>query len=683
MRRSHDRRVLLAAAGLLCLGLAAAALALLWPYRSAWMRWWQRRPTLTLEAVDPTATPLMPDEAAWRPQATRPPALEVHLWAPETEVRALARFGPWIAAGTQGGLLLLDRRHIHEDEGCWVIPEGALRRLGPESGLPDLRVEALLVEEGRLWVGTRAGVASLEIEGGVVHAVEQLRAPRVSSLARWSGRLWVGTHDRGLYQRRGRRLEPVAGLPREIAALAPTRQGLLVATPEGLYRLRDGVSERLHAGWFEALATDASGHTYAAGISGLFDVGEAVAPVSSLGGVPLRALAFDGRRLLAAGWDGKTRQIPSGRRLDGPTGLRAALALPDGALLLGTREGLYLHDRAGHWHLLGREGLPSGDVVALAAGDGRIFAGTFRDGLAVLEAAPPRSSPAGDPWGGGKGPGLGQPVHFRRLGDLGRLEINALARDGETLWVGSSEGLYRLEGTTLRRFGRRDGLASDHVTALAVGAGALWVGTGRGVSRIELGRSRDPSPGPGREPPTVRTFRRRHGLPAEQIFAIATVGDEAWVGTLHGLARLDARGVKEVITPADGRLPDGWITAVEAAEDGSVWIGTYDAGLVHVTASDRGWRWQRVDTGIGGPRARIQTGALATSGERVFAGTRGGGLVVIEGTRMWTVGRAQGLPSNEVRDVVVSPAGLWIATDAGVALLRPTPLDAPKKEDRG
>src|SRR5262245_23254816 len=79
---------------------------------------------------------------------------------------------------------------------------------------------------------------------------------------------------------------------------------------------------------------------------------------------------------------------------------------------------------------------------------------------------------------------------------------------------------------------------------------------------------------------SVRIWQTDDGLPHNSVFALAQTGDGyLWIGTHEGLARFD--GVRFVVVD-DKQAPElrhGYITALCAAKDGSLWIACDGAGL--------------------------------------------------------------------------------------------------------
>jgi ligand-binding sensor domain-containing protein len=104
----------------------------------------------------------------------------------------------------------------------------------------------------------------------------------------------------------------------------------------------------------------------------------------------------------------------------------------------------------------------------------------------------------------------------------------------------------------------------NYVISLAVDSqGIVWAGTwGGGLARFD-----------GRE---WRNFTTADGLPGNHIFMLYLDGEERlWIGTSHGLARLnrDGRGFS-VMTTTDGLFADN-VFSMSLAEDGTLWAGSF------------------------------------------------------------------------------------------------------------
>ena len=103
----------------------------------------------------------------------------------------------------------------------------------------------------------------------------------------------------------------------------------------------------------------------------------------------------------------------------------------------------------------------------------------------------------------------------------------AVDRDG-VVWAGTwGGGLSRFDGKAWKTYTTAEGLPGNHVSMLHVDrvTGALWVGTNNGLSRLEGGR-----------------FRRlgvEDGLFANTVFSmVTTAADGIWVGSFGGVAHI-------------------------------------------------------------------------------------------------------------------------------------------------
>lgn len=206
--------------------------------------------------------------------------------------------------------------------------------------------------------------------------------------------------------------------------------------------------------------------------------------------------------------------------------------------------------------------------------------------------------------------------------------VNAIARDDlGFLWFGSDTGLNRFDGLRFTRppaaiAAELDGIA---INALASDGDVLWIGTrGDGVKRVDLRRERVASIHPGETGmpasavramvidrdhnvwlatdgsgviriawhngrPTLSQFTTgAGGLPRARVWSIAIDGDAVLAGTEAGVARLAAGETR--FEPLDFPAPfpeRGRANIEEIAADGrgGYWIGTWDDGLFHVTTT--------------------------------------------------------------------------------------------------
>lgn len=227
---------------------------------------------------------------------------------------------------------------------------------------------------------------------------------------------------------------------------------------------------------------------------------------------------------------------------------------------------------------------------------------------------------------------------FERIGGTDGPIVSILAdRDG-VVWAGAwGRGLYRLTGGRAERWSVKEGLPDDFIHSLFEDReGNLWIGSRGGLSRWKN------SP--------VVPFGMTEGLKGN--FASAVVGDPAgslWFGTWRsGLYAMRQGGMKPV------PLPEPELTmltrALATASDGALWVATW-TGLYRFD----GTRWQRQEHRYPGPIRALSKGPLG----ELYAGTSSGVFRVHDS--------AEVLSGKAVNTMwATSGQDLWIGTEHGL-----------------
>jgi hypothetical protein len=228
--------------------------------------------------------------------------------------------------------------------------------------------------------------------------------------------------------------------------------------------------------------------------------------------------------------------------------------------------------------------------------------------------------------------------------------IHPSVLDGEYLWVGEPEGLFRITLASQKRehYTRADGLASDAIRALAVDRlGFRWIGTDKGLSQFDgrknwvtydygdglasnfincividaagnkwIGTDRGLSRYNGK---SFASFTTANGFPGNEINALAIDANGVfWVGTGKGLAKWDGNRVEKVFTRADG-LPGDQVTAVAVDGRWNVWVGTRENGVARYDG--RKWASFGPAEGMGG--SSIYTIAIDLGDNKWFGTDKG------------------------------------------------------------
>ena len=266
-------------------------------------------------------------------------------------------------------------------------------------------------------------------------------------------------------------------------------------------------------------------------------------------------------------------------------------------------------------------GGPGNDVRDIAvAPDGRILATT--KGGVYLRDGGAWTKPAGGP----DGPAF------------------ALFSDGDgVLWAGAWDGIYRLEGASLKK---EPGLDA----AISV------IGTYRG-DLIALG----PDGFFAREQGTWEKMSKAWSRSARDM-ALGKDGS-IYVPTHSGLHYETVAG-NRLIT-ADAEVVSTYLNDAETGPDGRVWVG----GMGGIDVFENGARRAHYGTAQGLPNYNVQCLAFDADG-RLWAGTELG-VVRFDG-ETWSLRHTlRWLPSDDVRDVAFDAEGTaWVATSDGVGLIK-------------
>jgi PAS domain S-box-containing protein len=269
----------------------------------------------------------------------------------------------------------------------------------------------------------------------------------------------------------------------------------------------------------------------------------------------------------------------------------------------------------------------------------------------------------------------------------------AQTQDGY-LWFGTEEGLARFDGVRFEVFGKNNTpeFESETITYLiASKKGGLWIFTFKGLLLFKDGK-----------------FVRRacNGLPITTELQIRPAAEDSegalWVGSAHGVARLDGENCK-VFTKADG-LPDNDVSAVTQSRDGHIWIATAGGlsqrkagkfhnykvetrdnpvtyllgdpdgvlwiGTVHGLFRFNNGKLKRFTDRDGLPQAQISS-LLRDRDNNLWIGTLTKGLYRLAGEKFQGYHESEGLSGQRILTLYEDKeASLWVGTIEGVNRFR-------------
>ncbi len=551
--------------------------------------------------------------------------------------------------------------HAHALDPVRSVTQYTLSTWDLEDGLPQSTVNAIAqTAEGYLWLGTQEGL--VRFDGAAMVVVDRRSHPQlphafISALTpRVGGGLWVGTYG-GLAHYVGGRLvaDELPTSSKLVTGLLEQPDGTLwVGTAGGgVARLgSDGVrvfsvGDGLPHGYVRAIHQDRDGVLWVGTEDGLArwtGAGFVVEPLASDRRV--RALGHDASGAL---WIGTASGLQ--RRGD-----RASAAPPElrGAPVTAL---LWDHDGNGWFAVTGRGlvRMRGGEVQTYGLGDG-----LPNDDLLALH-----EDREGTLWLGSNGGGLSRlkdppivPLGVRE--GLSRDAVFAVleARDG-SMWVGTNGGgLDHLIGGRVERLTIVQGLASNFIAALHEGRdGSLWIGTkGRGLDRLRDRR--------------IEHFDADDGLGGTDVFALAEdARGQLWVGTEAGLFRRPREGARFARVEA---VPAEVVTALANDRDGLMWVGTQSHGLL-LLEDGRLRRAYGIEAGLAD--VFVTTVQLAGDGDLWIGTTRG--LSYLRAGHMVPLGPRQGMDDMLILELVDDRSGhLWITSNGGLQRVSIAELDA-------
>jgi ligand-binding sensor domain-containing protein/signal transduction histidine kinase len=393
----------------------------------------------------------------------------------------------------------------------------------------------------------------------------------------------------------------------------------------------------------------------------------------------------------------------------------------DGSIWIGTYGGGVARYRQGRWsYLTTKEGLTNDFVLAVQPDDGdgvwiatnggldhfdgqRFRHLTVADGLPTNNVNGLHRDRDGGLWVATRAGGLGRVVGgayqpFPIEGMAAKALVRSVIRDrAGALWVGGTDGLFRIAGGVTTHFTKADGLLSDRLYAVHEDPdGNVWIGADVGLARFRDGVFHTLAEWSGRAFTAITSSREgcvwvgsgwlgclrqsqflnyqdRDGLSHNVVSTFLDDGrgqdGSVWIGTQRGLARLH-RGRLERVPVED--VPGALVGALGKDRDDRLWVGT-DAGLYRslgpLPADGTLPRFARVPDQ---PPPMLQARVMHLDDDGTFwIGASLEGLVRYRDSVFTTYTTKDGLLHNAVRGIVRDREGnLWVGTRAGLNRLR-------------
>ncbi|MCP4216839.1 MAG: response regulator [bacterium] len=165
------------------------------------------------------------------------------------------------------------------------------------------------------------------------------------------------------------------------------------------------------------------------------------------------------------------------------------------------------------------------------------------------------------------------------------------------------------------------------------------------------------------------------GLPQNSIFCILQTRDGyLWLGTQGGLVRFDGVRFKTFDKQNVPQMSGNWVKSLYEDEKGTLWIGLYTGGLIHM----KDGRFHSVPA--------LSTGTITViipgDGGGLLLGTAERGVLRLDRTGKTITPVATALPNNFIRSLCRNKeGGLWIGTRDGLCLLQNGVLTTYSKKE--
>lgn len=219
------------------------------------------------------------------------------------------------------------------------------------------------------------------------------------------------------------------------------------------------------------------------------------------------------------------------------------------------------------------------------------------------------------------------------------------------LWVGTSDGLARFDGTEFHTYTTVDGLANNYINEIIEDRnGSIWIATAAGLSRYEEGK--------------FTSYVIEDGLPSNSVLSLLPVDDTIWIGTGDGISSFAIEDRDVVSVNTNYGLEGMFVRALLLDSRQRVWAGT-DRGLYYLSGDEFLPYMPEQD------KLHIQIHDM-TKGKNgtLWIASMGDGVVVVQENGILTqYTRAHGLPSNRVVAITRDRNDyIWAGTFGGGAI---------------
>lgn len=218
------------------------------------------------------------------------------------------------------------------------------------------------------------------------------------------------------------------------------------------------------------------------------------------------------------------------------------------------------------------------------------------------------------------------------------------------LWVGTyRSGIFFLADGSMTSFTKDDGLTTDIISSVTeIGQNTYLFGNENGT----LNMLKDG---------TISTYESPIPIPSERLKNMMTDNQgRIWISTYGGLVILDGNNSRHY-NVSEG-FADNFIRVAFQANDGSIWVGTKNAGLLIFNSLDD-WEHITINDGLS---SNYVMSIEQDKNENIIVGTISGLNIISKDRKIKTVKVEDGLPSNFMFATHSTTSYIWIASNDGL-----------------
>ncbi len=319
-----------------------------------------------------------------------------------------------------------------------------------------------------------------------------------------------------------------------------------------------------------------------------------------------------------------------------------SLAILSAANPLFAQSGLWLH------YSKANSGLPGDTVTAIGFdGSGGVWIGTGTEGLAKLQ---------GTNW-----------QVFNDFSKVPSNDINTISNAFGSMWIGTSDGLTKTDGTTWTTYTTgNSGLADNAIWSVAPdNANNLWIGTNSGLNKLTAGTSWATYSGDN-----VPTFPDSH-------FQVVAPDGNGFVWTsfisAYGMAKFNVANptaTRLINQDSISNFPGDHVMGITTDWSGNTWAAMWYTGLVK-TNGTTATVYSKATT-PSWPSDNMHAVAVDQCGH-VWAGSDRGSMRY-DGSWTMQTSEASQLVNDTVNTIAVDGSGhIWFGTNGGVSEFKPIP----------